>query len=141
MNDEQDHDSEFHEMVGNRSLLIPARNVHQYVSNTLKPVNNGEHAYVPMDRAFIQFQHDSDTKYGHHSVHYVLDNGDRIGSLHWHKTYGNTEHEGPAYSSPEKRGKALKGRFAKDSNNIVRYTLHNVATSIAQNMGLTLPRN
>lgn len=142
MNNEQSHEDRFNEMVGNRSLLVPARNVRQYVQNTVQSQNDGAHAYVPMDRGFVQFQHDSDTKYGHHSVHYVLDNGARIGSLHWHKTYGNTEHEGPSYESkPAKRGKALKGRLAKDSNNVVRYTLHNVATSLAQHYGLTLPRN
>jgi len=137
-----DHEEKFNETVGNRSLLVPSRNVHQYVTQTVNTVNNGEHAYLPMDRGFIQFQHNSDTKHGHHSVHYVLDNGERIGSMHWHKTYGNTEHEGPSYSSdPVKRGKALKGRLAKDSSNVVRYTLHNVATSLSQHYGLTLPRN
>lgn len=128
----------------NRNLLVPARNIDQYVKNSIQEVGGGAHAYVPMDRAFIQFQHNSDTRHGHHSVHYVLDNGRRVGSLHWHKTYGTAEHEGEQSTAEAlrgKRGKPLKGSRKSETNNVIRYTLKNVATSIANHYGLTLPRN
>jgi len=123
-------------------LGIPSRNPEEYVKNTMQEVNGGTHAYVPLDRAYVQFEHDSSIKYGHHSVHYFSDKGTRMQSLHWHKTYGTSEHEGPdSVFDSGMRGKALKGRFEKQTNNVIRFTLKNVANAISNHYGLTPPRN
>jgi len=135
-------DEETHELLGNRSLLFPTHDVNFHINNSVQETEGGKQAYVPMDRAFIQFQHDSDTRHGHHSVHYVLDNGARVGSFHWHKTYGTSEHEGAeSIFDPGKRGKPLKGRFAKESNNLIRYNLKSAASAFASRYNLTQPRN